>query len=155
METYGCRLIQALLLAITVSAGYGADNTLGTWKLNSEKSLRSPMKSVTMIREAVGGGIKVTVMGMDSSGAPIDFSYTVRYNGKEYAVTGTGAPYDTISIKQVDANTFIDELRKNGGVFRATVPTVVSDRGKTLTETASGTDANGNLFNEMLVFEKQ
>ena len=45
-----------LALAITTVAAFGADNTLGTWKLNVEKSKYTPapfpLKSLTEIGRA-------------------------------------------------------------------------------------------------------
>ena len=56
-----------LALAITTVAAFGADNTIGTWKLNVEKSKYTPapmpLKSLTVTREASDGGVKVTATG--------------------------------------------------------------------------------------------
>jgi hypothetical protein len=62
-----------------------------------------------MVVEAVDGGRKVTTTGERQDGTAINSSYTVKYDGKEYPVTG--APWDTISVKQVDANTFTSEVK--------------------------------------------
>jgi hypothetical protein len=99
--------------------------------------------------------VKVTTTGEGSNGTVINFTYTAKYDSNEYSVAGTGAPFDTISIKQVDANTLIDERRKAGSAFHATVPSVVSKDGKTLTTTAKGIDANGKPFSNTLIYEKQ
>src|SRR6266851_8905883 len=102
-------------MAITAIAVFAADNSLGTWKLNMEKSKFSPsapVKSLTSTREASDGGVKVTTTGEQANGTPINASYTAKYDGKEYPVTG--APYDTIAIKQVDANTFTAMLKNTG-----------------------------------------
>ena len=48
-------------------------------------------------------GVKVTTTGVQAGGAAINASYIAKYDGNESPVTG--APYDTISIKQVNANT--------------------------------------------------
>jgi hypothetical protein len=99
-------------LAITSFVVFGADNSLGTWKLNVEKSKYTPapfaVKSVTVVREAADSGVKVTTTGERADGTAINASYTAKYDGKEVSVTGN-APYDTILIKQVNASTFTDE----------------------------------------------
>jgi hypothetical protein len=137
-------LVKAFITStVATIASFGADNTLGTWKLNVEKSTRNPVRSVTMVREAVAGGVKVTTTGEGSNGTAINFTYSAKYDGNEYPVVGTGAPFDTISIKQVDTNTLIDERKKTGSPFHVTVPSVVSKDGKRLTTTAKGIDANG------------
>src|ERR1035438_10135051 len=66
-------LTQALIaMAITTVAAFGADNTLGTWKLNVAKSKYTPapmpVKSLTVTREASDGGVKQTVTGERADG---------------------------------------------------------------------------------------
>ena len=143
-------------LAITVIGGLAADNTLGTWKLNMEKSKFSPsapIKSLTVTREASDAGVKQTSTGERADGAPINSSYTAKYDGKEYPVTG--APYDVISIKQVNANTYTVTQKKTGGKYNQTGRNVVSKDGKTLTGTRKGADSEGKASTATMIFEKQ
>jgi len=147
-----------IALAITTSAALGADNTIGTWRLNAEKSTYTPaptpVKSLTVTREASDGGIKVTTTGEQADGTPINASYTAKYDGKDVQITGN-TPYDTIAIKQVNANTFTDARKKTGGKYQATSRIVVSNSGKTMTTTTKGTNADGVVFAYTFVFEKQ
>ena len=55
----------------------------------------------------------------------INASYTAKYDGKDVQVTGN-APYDTIAVKQVNANTLTDERKTTGGPYKATGRTVIS-----------------------------
>ena|SRR6185503_15451897 len=71
----------------------------------------NPIKSSTMVREASGDSVKVTNTGVRADGTAANWSYTAKYDGKEYPVTGN-APFDAISVKQVDANHFTSELKK-------------------------------------------
>jgi hypothetical protein len=148
-----------LALAITTVAAFGADNTIGTWKLNVAKSKYTPapfpLKSLTTVREASSGGVKVTNTGERSDGTMINATYTTKYDGTDASVTGTGSPYDTISIKQVNANTLTDERKKTGGPYKATGRTVVSNGGKTMTTTVKGTNADNKQFTQVYVFDKQ
>jgi hypothetical protein len=148
-----------IALAITTIAAFGADNTLGTWKLNVAKSKYTPapfpLKSLTTVREAASGGVKVTNTGERADGTMINAIYTAKYDGTATSVRGTGAPYDTISIKQVNANTLTDERKKTGGPYKATGRTVLSNGGKTMTTTVKGTDADGKEFNFVYVLDKQ
>jgi hypothetical protein len=145
-------------LAITTIVAFCADNSLGTWKLNTEKSKYTPapmpLKSLTTTREASDGGVKVTNTGEQANGTAINATYTGKYDGKDVEVTGS-APYDTISFKQVNANTFTDQRQKTGGPYHATGRTVISNGGKTMTLTAKGTNQDGKKFIMTLVFEKQ
>src|SRR5450756_1548650 len=94
-------LTKALIaLAITTVAAFGADNTLGTWKLDVAKSKYTPapmpIKSLTVTREASDGGVKVTITGEQADGTAINATYTIKYDGKGVQVTGN-SPYDTIA----------------------------------------------------------
>jgi len=147
------------ILAVTVVAALGADNSIGTWKVNVAKSKYMPtpipLKSLTSVREEVPGGVKVTNTGERADGSAINASYTAKYDGSAAAVTGTGAPYDSISIKQVNANTFTYQAKQTNGKYLASGRTVISSDGKTMTTTAKGTDANGAAMTLNLVYEKQ
>jgi hypothetical protein len=152
-------LSKALIaLVFTTIAALAADNTLGTWKLNIEKSKYTPatmpVKGLTITREASDGGVKVMTTGEQADGTAINASYTVRYDGKEVSVAGN-APYDTIAVKEVNANTLTDERKKTGGSYKATGRAVVSNGGKTMTTTTKGTNASGQEFTSTFVFEKQ
>jgi hypothetical protein len=93
-------------VAITAIGAFAADNSLGTWKLNMDKSKFSPaapVKSLTTTREASDGGVKATTTGQQADGTSINANFTAKYDGKEYPAAG--APYDIVAIKQVNANT--------------------------------------------------
>jgi hypothetical protein len=155
MRTFFTRTF--LVLAITTIAALAADNTLGTWKLNLEKSKYSPapmpLKSLNVTREASDGGVKATVTGEQTSG-PINGSYTAKYDGKDVPVSGN-LPYDTVSLKQVNANTTTDARKKTGGPYHATSRTVVSSDGKTMTTTTKGVNGQGKNMTSTFVFDKQ
>ena len=142
---------------ITVLGAFGGDNSLGSWKLNLEKSTYSPgpatVKNLTTTREAAEDGVKVSNTGEMANGNPINSSYTAKYDGKDYPVTG--APWDTVAIKQVDANTFTSTAKMTSGKYSSTSRTVVSEDGNTTTVTSKGTNAEGVEFNNTLVYTKK
>ena len=109
-----------IAVAITTVSAFGADNTLGTWKLDVAKSKYTPapmpIKSLNVTREASGGGVKQTTTGERTDGTKIEASYTAMYDGKDVPVMGN-SQYDTIAIKQVNANTLTDERKKTGGQY--------------------------------------
>jgi|SRR5471030_2252897 len=152
-------LTRALIaLAITTIGALGADNSIGTWKLNVEKSKYTPapmpVKNLTVTREAADGGVKQTTTGEQADGTAINASYTAKFDGKDVPVSGN-APYDTIALKQVNANTFTDARKKTGGPYQATSRLVISNGGKTMTTTTKGTNAAGKAMNSTFVFDKQ
>jgi hypothetical protein len=145
-------------VAITTIGMYGADNSIGTWKRDVAKSTftppsKNPTKSITVVNEASDGGVKSTVTGERQDGTLINGGSSVKYDGKEYPVTG--APWDTTSMKQIDANTFTFESRKTGGKYHATGRTVISKDGKTMTTTVKGTNEEGEPISGTIVSEKQ
>ncbi len=151
-------LVRPLLFGtICALAVLGADNSLGTWKLNVAKSTYSPaplpVRSLTTARAAWNGGVKVTNTGELADGSPINSGYTAKYDGTESPVTGT--VWDTISVKQVDADTFTTETKKSGGGYHATGQVKVSGDGKTMTVRSKGTNAEGKPFTATYVYEKQ
>ena len=149
-----------IVLAITCAApAFGADNSLGTWKANLEKTKYTPapwpVKTVTSVREAVPDGVKVTTTGERTDGTAINVSYTAKYDGSPSSVSGQGAPYDSVSIKQVNANTFTYDAKKTDGKYHAHGRIVISPDGKTMTMTATGTDPDGKPMTIRLVYDKQ
>jgi hypothetical protein len=144
-------------LALTASVAFAADSTLGTWKLNVAKSHFSGsfvVKSQTDVREATpDGGVKVAREGELGDGTAIKGSFTYKYDGKEYAAAGL--PFDVLSVKRTDPNTTTFEVKKTSGKYHVTGQTVVSADGKTMTQTAKGTDAEGKAISSTVVFDKQ
>ena len=134
-----------------------ADNSVGTWKRNSEKSTNTntatPITELTMKLEAIGDGRKQTVTGTRKDGTPVTGGFTAKYDGKEYPVTGS--VFDRISIRQIDANTFDIEAKSTTGKHRSTTRMVVSADGTTMTYTAKGVDANGKAFTAVTVYDRQ
>jgi hypothetical protein len=143
--------------AITTVMMFGADSSLGTWKLNAAKSKSTssnPVKSQIDVREATpDGGVKVTRTGQLADGTAIKGSYVYKYDGKDYPATGLA--FDVLLVKRIDPNTTAFEVKKTGGKYHVTGQNVISGDGKTLTQTAKGTDAEGKPTSSTLVFDKQ
>jgi hypothetical protein len=132
-----------VVLAVLAAAQvYAAANPLfGTWKLNLAKSKYTGMpapKEMTRVVEADGDSVKYTNTGMAADGSPISFSFTVKYDGKDYPTTGK-APFDadTIAIRRVNDYSYEAVLRKGGQAVGNTKVTVSKD-GKITTLTATG-----------------
>jgi len=147
------------VLVAMATISFGADNTLGTWKYNTEKSKGAPgvpaIKNLIVTRESTQDGVKITAKGERADGSKIDNVTDAKYDGKPVSVTGGGLPWDTTAIKQVNADTVTEERSKQGGKYHSTVRTMVSKDGKMMTSTTKGTDADGKAFTAVAVFEKQ
>ena len=152
-------LALATLVITSTAAAFGADHSLGTWKLNVAKCKYSPgplpVKSLTAVREADGDGVKVTTTGERSDGSAVNTTYTAKFDGSPASVSGQGAPYDSISLKQVNASTFTYETKNSATKYHANGRLVISPDGKTMTMKAKGTDAEGKPLDVTLVYDKQ
>ena len=157
----GIRLVNALGLMAAIAIGLSAaDNSIGTWKRNVEKSKYTPaarnrIKSQIMVREAVDGGVKVTTWAQRADGTPVNANYTVKYDGTPASVSAAGSLFDTVSTRQIDANTFMLEMKRSGGKYHTTGRMVISKDGKTMTMTLSGTDGDGKPVSNTLVWDRQ
>ena len=145
------------MLAVSCIASAQTDPNVGTWKLNLEKSKfnggTAPKSQTVVVESANGGqGIKVTANSVLADGSTRTVNYTVNYDGKDAAVTGT-PDYNSVSMTR-KGNT-ITGVRRRGGKRAQTFTTVVSVDGKTRTTTASGTDAMGKKVNTVAVADKQ
>lgn len=156
------RMRQASLftaVAITLAVALGGTafaQAVGTWKLNLAKSKyqqgQAP-KSTTLVYEAAGAGIKVTVDSVPATGAPIHYAYTANYDGKDNPVVGNPNG-DMAARTRVNATT-TKLVTKKGGKILSNQTLVVSADGKTLTITTSGIDAKGQNIDSVAVYDRQ
>src|SRR5215470_18534413 len=148
-------LLTLALCFVGVAVCYAADAFMGTWKLNETKSKFSPgaTKNTTVVYEAAGDDVKVTVEGTDSDGKPTHNEWTGKFDGKDYPVTGDPSS-DARSYKKVNDHT-LEFTVKKGDKVTTTGRIVVSPDGKSRTVTTSGTDAKGNKVSGTAVYDKQ
>jgi len=147
-----------LTLALCFVAGavcFASDVNMGTWKLNEAKSKigGGAPKLTTVVYEAAGDSVKVTVDGTDGDGKPVHNEWTGKYDGKDYPVTGDPNT-DTRSYKKVDDHT-LTLTNKKGDKVTISGRGVVSADGKTRTVTIAGTDSKGKKFTSTAVYDKQ
>jgi hypothetical protein len=148
-------LVLATCLVTAVVCFASAGVQMGTWKLNEGKSKLAPGagKNTTVVYEAVGDNVKVTVDGTDREGKPAHNEWTGKFDGKDYPVTGDPES-DTRSYKEVDDHTLSLTIKK-GGKVTLTGRIVVSVDGKTRTVTTNGTDSQGKKIKSTAVCDKQ
>jgi hypothetical protein len=155
MKRMICLLTFAVLFAAASVCLAADDASMGTWKLNEAKSKFSPgaPKNTTVVYEAAGDSVKVTVDGVGADGKPSHNEWTGKFDGKDYPVTGDSSA-DTRSYKRVDAHTLKLTNKKGDKVTMSGTATVSAD-GKTRTVTISGTDASGKKVSVTAVYDKQ
>ena len=145
--------LAVFLSGVVVSS---ADNPqMGTWKLNEAKSKFSPgaTKNHTVVYEAAGDKIKVTVDGTDGDGHAVHSEWTGKFNGRYYAVTGS-ATSDMRSYRRINGRTLAFTEKKSGKVV-LTGRITISRNGKSRTVTTSGKDSKGKWTHNTGVFDKQ
>jgi hypothetical protein len=128
---------------------------MGTWKLNEAKSKFSPgaTKNNTVVYEAAGDSVKVTVDGVDGDGNPSHNEWTGKFDSKFYPVTGDPTS-DTRSYRRINNQT-LALTGKKGGKVTLTGRIVVSANGRTRTVTTTGTDSKGKRLSNRAVYDKQ
>jgi hypothetical protein len=138
-----------------VGSAYAADAFMGTWKLNEAKSKFSPgsPKNTTVVYEAAGDNVKITVDGTDREGKPAHNEWTGKFDGEDHPVSGDPTA-DTRSYKKVNDHT-LSITNKKDGKATITARVVVSADGKSRTVTATGTDPSGKKFRSTAVYDKQ
>jgi hypothetical protein len=130
-----------------------------------------PIKSMTVIRQefipepsaSAWGvstykssdiGVRVVNTGEQVDGTPIYWTYTAKHGEKDVPVAGN-APYNLITMTQLNENTFTEQTRKTNSLYSSIVCTVVSNDGRVMTASTYGKDSEGKEFTAILVFEKQ
>ncbi|HSZ60177.1 MAG TPA: VCBS domain-containing protein [Terriglobales bacterium] len=140
---------------MAVAVSFAGNPNMGTWKLNEAKSKFPAMaaKNHTVVYEAAGDKVKVTVDGMDASGKPTHNEWTGMLDGKDYPLTGD-PDADTRSYKKIDDRT-TELTNKKGGKVTATGRIVISSDGKSRTVTVTVTGADGKKIQSTAVYDKQ
>jgi hypothetical protein len=154
MKTRTIVLVLAVCF-VGVAASFASNPNMGTWKLNEAKSNFPPTapKNNTVVYEAAGDMVKVTVDGTDSAGKPTHNEWTGKFDGKDYPLVGDPNA-DTRSYKKIDDHT-TELTNKKDGKVTATGRIVVSADGKTRTVTVTATSADGKKMKSTAVYDKQ
>src|ERR1700740_905134 len=147
-------LTSLVLCLFTAAVALAADSFLGTWKLNEGKSKLNPSigKNSTVVYEAVGDDIKVTIDGTGPDGKAVHDEWTGKFDGKDYPVTGNPAA-DTRAVTRVDDHTQ-HVVGKKDGKTTLTAHIVLSADGKTRTVTVTGTDSKGAKVTSTAIYDK-
>ena len=131
-----------------------SDAQMGTWKLNEAKSkLAGKARNNTVVYEAAGDSVKVSIDGVDADGKAVHTEWTGKFDGKDYPVTGDPMG-DSRSYKEVNDH-ILTFVAKQGGKVTITGRIVVSADGKTRTVNNTATDAAGKKVKGTAVYDKQ
>lgn len=142
------------LVFVSVALGFQNDPNVGTWKLNEAKSkFAGKARNHTVVYEAAGDQIKVTVDGVDENGGAVHNEWTGKFDGKDYPVTGDSSS-DARAYRMINKHT-LELTNKKGGQTMLTGRIVVSNDGKSRTVTTTATDSQGKKVTTVAVYDKQ
>ena len=149
-------VVGTLAFCFAVNGALAADVFSGNWKLNLAKSKYDPGPppkgpNFTKI-EAMEGGLKLTIDGVNSAGKPTHVEWSGKFDGKDNPVKGD-PNRDTSALKKIDDYT-LEVVNKKDGKVTTTNRQVYSRDGKTRTVTTTGTNVKGMKVNNVAVYEK-
>ena len=147
-------VLSLVVCFFAVAVCFAADAFTGTWKLNEAQSKigAGAVKNSTVVYEAAGDEVKVTIDGTDNEGKATHNEWTGKFDGKDYPVTGDPSS-DARALKMVNDHTIAFTVKK-GGKVTITGRIVVSADGKTRTVHTT-TDVNGKKVSSTAVYDKQ
>ena len=134
---------------------FAADMNMGTWKLNEAKSKLAAggAKNTTVVYEAVGDMVKITVDGVDAAGKPVHHEWTGKYDGNDYPVTGD--PTSDMRSYKTAGDRVLTFTAKKAGKVVTTGRVVLSADGKSRSVNVTATDSNGKKIHSIAVYDKQ
>jgi hypothetical protein len=134
---------------------FADDPQIGTWTLNEAKSKFAPgaPKNHTVVYEATGDNVKVTVDGTDKDGNATHNEWTGKFDGEDYPVTGDPAS-DMRSYQKVGDRILKMKIKKDGKVT-ITGRIMVSADDKSRVVSTSEAGAKGKGPTNRAVYDKQ
>jgi hypothetical protein len=144
------------MVLIGTSVALAADPAIGTWKLNLAKSTFSPgpaPKAQTRSYAESPQGITLTLKTTAVDGKESTVTLTYKDDGKPYPESGS-PDIDAVSVTRLNART-IHSIQTKAGVTVGTGVRTLSTDGKTLTFAQKGTHANGQKYDDVLVYDRQ
>lgn len=144
------------LTSWTTQAGHSDQITV--WKRSAGKKVANDLfagewtEDLSKSRMAQGMGLKIQGEGKDGVHFSGDFSYSARFDGREYDLKNSRN--DTVALQLVDAHT-VDAIYRRDNQITEKDRWVVSADATQMTLTTAGTLETGQQIKETLVFRKQ
>jgi hypothetical protein len=135
----------------------GRADKFTVWKRTGGKKIANDLfdgqwtEDLSKSRMAQGMALNIEADGKDGVHFSGDFSYTARFDGKEYDLKNSAN--DTVALQLVDAHT-VDSIYRRDDQITQRDQWVVSADGAEMTVTTSGTLETGQQIKETLVFRK-
>jgi hypothetical protein len=148
-------LLAIVATVLGAAPASGSDPFSGVWTLNLQKSalpLPLPRRVVAHV-ECDGRTISERVEATDAEGRTSTAFVKAAFDGEFYPLVGSPLA-DSVRYERLDERTIRGTSRKDGKIL-VTELVVLSEDGRTMTVTYSGTDAEGKPVTGRSVFEKQ
>jgi hypothetical protein len=144
------------LTITTASRGHGDQITVWT-RTGGAKVAGDPIAgewTQDLSKSRLRQGLVLSIEPDGNSGVRFsgDFSYTARFDGKQYDLQNSRN--DTVTLQLVDAHT-VDSIYQRDGQVSQKDRWVVSADGQQMTLTTTGTFESGQHITEKLIFQKQ
>jgi len=150
------KLVAAALWLTAAAAAFAGSAHMGTWKLDESKSTFAPgaTKNQTVTyAEAEGDMIKLTVEGTDKDGKAVNWTWTGKFDGKQYKAEGNPI-IDTVGYKAMNDHTNTAKgMKGDKVVFTGTIK--VAKDGKSRMVTTTLKDASGKKQTDKAYYDKQ
>lgn len=142
------------------------DPRFGTWKLNVAKSKFSPAylalmkqsppkEGTVVLRELGTDELELIMTGTQADGKPIAIKSVSPRQGGAVKIQQSPLPEGTtLVLTRIDPNNSFVTYMLNGKQVLVS-QSIISKNGKTMRNTAKGTDAQGKPFEHVTVFDKQ
>ncbi len=119
-------VLSFLLLLANAANAQSDDPSVGTWKMNRDKSTGITVQDMTLTVEVAGNGLRNTAVGTTAGGRPFKIQYTAYYDGQDWPVTGY-AVADRASHRKIDARTSERTDKFNGRAVQTSLRVVAED----------------------------
>jgi hypothetical protein len=144
------------LTITTTSAGHADEITVWT-RSGGKRSAADPIagqwtEDLSKTRMRQGLPLKIEAEGNDGVHFSGGFSYTARFDGKQYDLINSRN--DTVTLELVNAHT-VNSFYRRGDQVTQKDSWVVSADGQQMTLTTTGTYESGQRITEKLVFKRQ
>jgi hypothetical protein len=153
-------LLGASVLVLSLNASAQSLNPfIGTWDLNAEESIFGsapiPQNIVRTYEDRGGNTYFFIITSVNSDGGRARNSATYKYDELEYPLSGLNQESPaTISYKRINDRTIEYTIRNSGTISQIGAKTISMDA-RRLTIAIQITDAEGELNNQVLVFNKR
>ena len=150
--------VTTIFVLTLVTIALAADPFVGTWKVNVAKSKTTDPsvlpKSHIVKSVGIDNGLESVIDGIDAEGNAYHIENSVKYDGKDYPVTGFPLADTVVAKKTLDANSYELVFKKAGKVVEKWLCVVTKD-GKMMTLTGKGTNAKGQEYKATFIYDRQ